>query len=159
MISWSPSTGHFYHAEIHGTAVPDDAVRVTARRHAELLDGQRQGRSILAGANGKPVLSAIRKASVDQLRAFAVADIKAEASRRILAVASIARQTNDNAIFALRPLNLATAEDFDAAFERRAAIDALRTASNTLEHKIATWSALALSSFDASDDGHWPVEG
>ena len=159
MISWSPSTGHFYHSEVHGTAIPEDAVRVTARRHAELLDGQRQGRSILVGANGKPTLSAIRKPTVDQLRTFAVADIKAEASRRILAVASIARQTNDNAIFALRVLNLATAEDFDAAFERRAAIDAIRAASNALEHKIATWSALALSSFDAADAAHWPVEG
>lgn len=159
MISWSPSTGHFYHGEIHGAAIPADAIRVTARRHAELLEGQRQGRSILAAANGKPVLSAIRKPTVEQLRAFAVADIKAEASRRILAVASIARQTNDNAIFALHALRMASAEKFDAAWGRRSAINTLRDASNMLENKIATWSALALSSFDASDDAHWPVEG
>lgn len=159
MISWSPSTGHFYHAEIHGSAMPEDCVRVTARRHAELLDGQRQGRAILASATGKPTLSPIRKPGVDQLRAFAIADIKAEASRRILAVASLARQANDNAVFALRSLNLASAEEFDAAFARRTTIDALRVASNALENKIATWSALALSTFDAADAAHWPVEG
>ncbi|BCA60238.1 hypothetical protein [Sphingomonas sp. HMP6] len=168
MISWSPSTKHFYHAEIHGSTVPADSVRVTARRHTELLEGQRQGRAILATTTGKPTLSPILKPTVDQLRAFAIADIKAEAARRILAVASIARQTNDNAAIAAFALGLATGtktadgaqkQEASAALRRRAAIDALRAASNTLEHKIATWSALALSSFDASDDGHWPVEG
>ena len=158
MISWSPSTGHFYHTEVHGAAIPEDALRVTARRHAELLEGQRQGRSILAGKNGKPALSPIRKPSVDQLRDFAVGDIKAEASRRILAVASIARQSNDNASLALHALGTASTEAFDAAWARRSAIDDIRAASNILEHKITTWSALALSSFDASDDGHWPIE-
>ena len=168
MISWSSSTGHFYHTAVHGAAAPEDAVRITARRHAELLEGQRQGRSIVPGANGKPALSPIRKPSVDQLRDFAVGDIKAEASRRILTVGSIARQTNDNAAIAAFALGLTTGtetaggaqeQEASEALRRRATIDALRTASNALEHRVATWSPLALSNFDASDDGHWLVEG
>lgn len=54
---YSKSTGGFYSAEIHGDAIPSDAVEITVEEHAALLEGQSQGKRIQADANGKPVLA------------------------------------------------------------------------------------------------------
>ena len=53
---YSNSTGGFYHPAIHGDNIPVDAVEITDERHAELLQGQSQGRRIVADAAGRPVL-------------------------------------------------------------------------------------------------------
>ncbi|SDA21600.1 hypothetical protein SAMN03159340_01467 [Sphingomonas sp. NFR15] len=158
MLHWSPSTGHFYHAAIHGENVPDDAVTITEARHRVLLDGQRVGRKIIAGADGKPTLTAPVRATTTMLRQDAVIDIRVEARRRILAVASIERQSNDNAVFALRALGLDAPGTFDAALARRQRIDAIRAASNALEAKISTWAAAALGRLDVTDPAYWPAE-
>ena len=52
---YSKSTGGFYASEIHGDAIPADAVEITADEHAALLAGQSQGKLIQADAKGKPV--------------------------------------------------------------------------------------------------------
>jgi len=155
---WSPSTGGFYHAEIHGSGMPEDAVAISAKRHAQLLAGQSAGRAIVADANGKPSLTPAVRTTVATLRSYAGMDIRTEARRRILAVASIERQSNDNAVFALRALALDAAGTFDAAWSRRQRIDAIRAASNALEAKIATWAAPALSQLDVTDAAYWPAE-
>lgn len=54
---YSKSTGGFYAAEIHGDAVPADAVEITADDYAALLAGQSAGKIITADKNGAPVLT------------------------------------------------------------------------------------------------------
>lgn len=54
---YSKSTGGFYDTEIHGDAIPADAVEITVDEHAALLAGQAYGKVITADANGAPVLT------------------------------------------------------------------------------------------------------
>jgi hypothetical protein len=150
---WSPSTGHFYHAELHGEAVPDDAIAITDRRHRELLEGQGKGRKIRLGSGGKPELSPAPRATRELLLERAIADIKIEARRRILAVASLERQSNDNALMAIATPDPA---ELAGARARRARIDALRAASNLAEATIADWASAALTAFDATAATWWP---
>lgn len=153
---WSPSTGHFYHLGVHGNAVPTDAIPVTDRRHRELLDGQGQGRAIRAGKSGKPELAPAPRATRELLLGRAIADIKVEARRRILVVASLERQSNDNALFALRATDGSTDTELAGALNRRVRINALRAGSNLLEAKIADWAPAALTAFDATAATWWP---
>ena len=53
---YAKSTGGFYSREIHGAAIPDDAVEITIEEHAALLAGQGQGKLITADGGGRPVL-------------------------------------------------------------------------------------------------------
>jgi hypothetical protein len=54
---YSKSTGGFYDSEIHGNAIPSDAVEITSEQHAVLLSGQSAGKVITADRNGFPVLT------------------------------------------------------------------------------------------------------
>lgn len=159
-IRYSATTGGFYHAALHDGAIPDDAVPVSERRHRALLAGQGTGRAIVAGAAGTPELTAAPRVTIARQRELAVRSIKAEARRRILAIASLERQANDNAAIAMRGLVPATEapDAITAAITRRKAIDAIRAASNALEATIADWSAAALQKFNAADAAHWPGE-
>lgn len=56
-MKFSPSTKGFYLEEIHGAAIPSDAVDITEAEHAALLDGQQVGKVITAGADGNPFLA------------------------------------------------------------------------------------------------------
>jgi hypothetical protein len=152
---WSPSTGHFYHAEIHADTVPGDAQPITDRRHRELLEGQGQGRKIRAGKSGKPELTPATRATRELLLKRAIFDIKAEARRRILATASLERQANDAASIAIEAY-CGAGTDLEGALERRAKIDAIRTASNLVEATIADWASAALTAFDAGAATWWP---
>ena len=53
---YSAKTGGFYDTAIHGDNIPSDAVEITKEQHAALLEGQSQGKGIVAGKGGKPVL-------------------------------------------------------------------------------------------------------
>ena len=53
---YSKSTGGFYSADIHGDAIPADAVEITCDEHAALLAGQSAGQRIEADEHGRPVL-------------------------------------------------------------------------------------------------------
>lgn len=53
---YSKNTNGFYLPEIHGDAIPSDAVEITNERHTELLDGQSAGKIITADENGYPIL-------------------------------------------------------------------------------------------------------
>lgn len=55
-IFYSKSTGGFYDNQIHNV-LPEDAVEITAEYHAALLAGQAQGKTIMPGKDGKPVLA------------------------------------------------------------------------------------------------------
>ena len=54
---YSAQTNGFYSTEIHGNAIPADAVEITESEHATLLAGQSQGKTISAGMGGVPHLS------------------------------------------------------------------------------------------------------
>ncbi len=164
-IRYSATTGGFYHAGLHAGAIPDDAIPITERRHRELLAGQGTGRAIVASTSGAPELAAAPRLTVARQREIALRAIKNEARSRILAVATIERQTNDNAVIAMRGLATPTDQPTDAelaaitaAIARRRRIDAIRAASNTLEATIANWSAAALAKFKADDAAHWPKD-
>jgi hypothetical protein len=53
---YSKSTGGFYTREIHGDNIPADAVEITVEEHQALIEGQSQGKHIVANENGYPVL-------------------------------------------------------------------------------------------------------
>ena len=53
---YSASTNGFYTTEIHGDNIPGDAVEITETEHAALLEGQSQGKVIVADENGRPIL-------------------------------------------------------------------------------------------------------
>lgn len=53
---YSKSTNGFYSRATHGDAIPADAVEITAEEHAALLEGQSQGKRIVADENGFPML-------------------------------------------------------------------------------------------------------
>lgn len=52
---FSAQTKGFYLPELHGDAVPADAVEITDEEHAALLAAQAEGKIISADAEGKPV--------------------------------------------------------------------------------------------------------
>ena len=56
MHYYSESTGGFYDSTIH-TTWPEDVVEITAEYHATLLAGQAQGKNIMPGKDGKPLLT------------------------------------------------------------------------------------------------------
>ncbi|QIE87029.1 DUF4376 domain-containing protein [Pseudomonas nitroreducens] len=53
---YSASERGFYSPEIHGLAIPDDAVEVSAPEYSALMLGQAQGKMIVPGPGGHPAL-------------------------------------------------------------------------------------------------------
>lgn len=52
---YSATTGGFYDPEIHGEAIPTDAVEITPEEHVALLDAQSKGKIIQSDIDGNPV--------------------------------------------------------------------------------------------------------
>lgn len=125
-------------------SAPDDAVEITAARHAELLDAQADGRAIDADARGRPVLVRRQRPAAEELRARLRAAIKRDAARRIDQIAPIWRQLND-------------ARTPSAEGERRfAQVDAIRDASDAIEALLADVADRDLGAFPISDNPAWP---
>lgn len=162
MIRWSPSTGSFYPDTLRYEAVPDDVVEISEERHAELIAGRAVGRTVSMGTRGMPILGPVPRVTIEQRRTRAARAIRGEAGRRILAVASLVQQSNDNALMAMVSLGAAidpaARQAAAPAIARRRRIDAIRAASNALEARIANWAAAALDRFDASDAQWWPSD-
>jgi hypothetical protein len=55
MIYYSKTTKGFYCDEIHGTNIPSDAVQITSKQHADLLNEQSQGKQIVPDKKGYPI--------------------------------------------------------------------------------------------------------
>ncbi|MDK1394842.1 tail fiber assembly protein [Pseudomonas protegens] len=81
-IFFAASTSGFFSDEIHGKAIPPDAVEITVEEHAALLSGQASGKQIVCGASGRPSLvdpapptdeelAAVAKMKCDQLLSIA----------------------------------------------------------------------------------------
>ncbi|MGK6323776.1 hypothetical protein ACMGDM_11925 [Sphingomonas sp. DT-51] len=147
-IHYSATHNAFFDARLHAE-LPADAVPIDAAEHAALLEAQSAGKEIRAGDDGRPTARAPRETG-EQLRARLLAAVKAEAARRIHAVAPLWRQLND-------ARDLATAPgERRAAIERRfAAIDGLRAASNRLEAALSAMTPRQLARVDLIDDSHW----
>lgn len=67
MYYFSAKTGGFYTRQSHGSAIPDDAVSVSAAQHQSLMKGQESGKRIVSDGNGFPVLADQIPMTVDQL--------------------------------------------------------------------------------------------
>jgi hypothetical protein len=68
-MRYSPSTGGFYDPEIHGDAIPADAVEVSLERYNQLLEEQAAGRTIVAGNDGAPETVEVPAPSIEDHRA------------------------------------------------------------------------------------------
>jgi len=68
-IYFSASTKGFYLDDIHGDNIPDDAVKITAKRHDELMQAQAEGKSISADKGGHPVASDPPPPSAEEISA------------------------------------------------------------------------------------------
>lgn len=77
---YSALTGGFYTRDIHGDAIPADAVEITADRHAALMAAQASGKAITADADGFPIASDPPLRSLEQMREQALASVVAAAS-------------------------------------------------------------------------------
>lgn len=143
-LSYSPSTGGFFHAELHDE-LPADAQPVSEAKHRELLAAQAAGARIVAGPDGRPTLVRPTPVKLAQRRTNAMMQVKAEAARRIEVIAPIWRQLN-----ALR----SAAGAGDPIFAR---IDAIRAAGDALEVAIADLTVTALAQLDVAADCHWPA--
>lgn len=55
-MKYSASANGFFLPEVHGAAIPPDAVDITDQKHADLLLGQSQGLLIAPGPGGVPQL-------------------------------------------------------------------------------------------------------
>lgn len=57
MIYYAKSTGGFYDSAIHGTNIPADAIDESkwSMAHAQLMDAQASGKTIIADAEGHPI--------------------------------------------------------------------------------------------------------
>lgn len=159
MPYWS-STNGFQTRQAHGDGIPADAVRIRPSRHRELIAAQAAGAEIYAGKAGRPYIRRPRE-NLEHRRAFARQCVKREARRRILEIAPEWRQANDNADLAIAALQLSatmtTGVDTSGPIARRAAIDALRAASDRLEARLETMTGPELEIFDPSADAHWSI--
>lgn len=93
---YSKSTGGFYDTEIHGNAIPSDAVEITNEEHAALLIGQSAGKLITADTNGAPVLTDPVPTPLPDLIAFAKVKIRAMRSGAFASLAGIQSQALAN---------------------------------------------------------------
>lgn len=74
---YSKLTCGFYSREIHGDNIPPDAIEITTDEHAALLEGQSQGKCIVAGPDGRPVLADPPAPTLDDLKAGKNSEINA----------------------------------------------------------------------------------
>lgn len=65
---YSKTTGGFYDREIHGDNIPADAVEITVEQHQALIDGQSQGKRIVADEQGFPVLADPPAPTAEEIR-------------------------------------------------------------------------------------------
>ena len=158
MPHYSPSTGGFYTRDLHGDGIPADAVKITDRKHALLLEAQAKGAKIVAGEKG-PIAEMPVQSHAEQL-GVARRRVKREARRRILAIAPLELQSNDNASLALAALQAATeigmTIDLGPALERRRQVDHIRATSNAIELELENLPTAELAAFRASQSAAWP---
>ena len=83
---YAKSTGGFYDTAIHGDNIPADAVEITAEEHQALLEGQSQGKLIVADENGYPTLQDPPPLTLDEAKVAKLAEINAACDAEIGAI-------------------------------------------------------------------------
>lgn len=143
-IKYSASARGFFDSNLH-RSIPEDAVTVTARRHAALLAGQAEGHEIVPDARGRPQLRSLLPPTTEAAKAACVHAIRQEAARRINQRLPVWKQLN-----ALR-------ENLDPGFHE---IDAIRAASDLIEQQVEELTEIsALQGFDIAACPLWPDFG
>lgn len=155
-IRYSAATGGFYHVGVHAE-IPPDAVAVPADRHAQLMRAQQEGARIAPGRGGRPTSVGAEQLPLDELRSAAIARVDASARARILAIASLEQQSNDNAALAVAALVGALSEEASAALARRGRIDAVRECAARAKLLVEGREAAWLASFVAEEPELWAV--
>lgn len=156
-IRYSATTGGFYHDDVHAD-IPADAVRVSAAAHARLMRAQQDGGRIVP-IGARPSIARDDMLPIDEQRHRALQLIDAAARTRILSIASLEQQSNDNAALAIAALSGALSDQASAALDRRTRIEAIRSAAAAARVMIADSDAAALAAFDATAAHLWPTEG
>lgn len=64
---YSKSNNGFYDSAIHGNAIPEDAIGITTEQHVALMQGQSEGKRIVADHNGHPILADLPQASTTEM--------------------------------------------------------------------------------------------
>lgn len=142
-IYFDPASCGFIDPRLGGDELPEGAVAISVRRHAELLDGQARGGMIEAGPDGRPRL---RMPDAADRRAALRSAIRTEAQRRCLKISPLWRQIND------------MRDPGPTAARRFARIDAIRAASAQIEAEAAGLRATDIESFDIRNHPHWPED-
>lgn len=75
-IFYSANAGGFYDSEIHGNAIPADAVEISEDQHKGLLAGQASGMRIVAGVGGVPALADPPPPTTEQVIASYTASVQ-----------------------------------------------------------------------------------
>jgi hypothetical protein len=119
---YSPSTRGFYDLEVNGN-IPEDAVDITVAEYEEMLAGQVEGKRIVPGPDGHPMLVDPPPPTEEQREAALTAQVqqrlddfaKSRGYDNILSACSYA--TSSNPIFAAEGQYCVTARDMTwAAF-------------------------------------------
>jgi len=66
---YSKSTKGFYTTELHGSAIPSDAIAITSQQHADLLRAQADGKVIAVDQNNKVVAQDRPAPSAEEIQA------------------------------------------------------------------------------------------
>lgn len=152
MHHYSPSTGAFYHTDMHGDAIPADAIAISEQTHASLMSAQARGAEIVMSPT-EGVIARMPGQDRETLLGLAIRRVQGHARKRILAVASLERQSND---LAAMILGAAGEPEHDQALDRRRQIDAIRAASNAIESDLNDLDPGALAVFNPSHSPRWP---
>lgn len=146
---YSPGARGFFRSDL-SARVPDDAVPVSEKRHAQLMQAQAEGAAIVAcPKTGKP-LAQLPPCDPASLRAMLVNMVKSEAGRRIRAEAPLWRQINDATAIALGEID-------EQVAARLARITAIRAASDRIEEQIAATATAQLKQFPVATNPLWPA--
>lgn len=76
-MKYSATTNGFYLPEIHGNNIPFDAVEITEAEYLTLLAGQSQGKRIVAGVRGLPVLADQPPKPLSEVKAAKLRELEA----------------------------------------------------------------------------------
>lgn len=140
-IRYSASARGFFDTDLH-RQIPDDAVTVSAKRHAALLAGQAEGYEIVPDSRGRPQLRRLSQVTLEAAQAACLHAIKREAGRRIEHRFPLWRQVN-----ALR-------DGSDPGFHE---VDAIRQASNLIEQQLVDLTSVAaVAEFPVAEHPLWP---
>ena len=157
---FSPENGSFYDPVVHGVFLPTDCIAVTRKRHRELLDEQGKGAQITVGKAGKPVAKYPDDATLAELRKQKAIQINGEARLRILAIADIPMQSNDNAAIAMfngiSGLSDDERETLSGALARRVAINAVLRSAKVLKNSLRRMNKSILQEMQIDDPAFWP---